>query len=212
MKEIRPHKSHLIGLAGVHAVASQLALHGHNPCLPGVDYGFDLMLDSGIRIQVKASSLYMTHPAYPTGAYRFSIRENLTVKAGQQVRGRRLKRDWKNLCDYFIFWGINENRFFIMPCEFVRGNTFYIRRESPARVSNKAAARSWKKEGRSTGWIAEQLGISLKECRWLLASCPKNEKFLNYEEAWDQLDVNKTLENIASPKVTIPLEVRPLEV
>ena len=211
MNAARPNERHLQGLAGFHAVASQLALKGHNPCAPGVDYGFDILLDTGVRIQVKSSHLYMSHPAYPVGAYRFSIRENVTVQKGVLVKGRP-RRSWKGLCDYFIFWGINENRFFIVPCAQMVNGTVYIRRESIARKDLKRQAQRMQDDGMKTGAIAEELGLSVREARWLLSSCARNEKFLTYENAWDELDINKVLKSVVLPKVTIPLEVRPLEV
>lgn len=43
------------GQAGVYTVAAQLLLRGHNPCLPAVDIGADIVLDSGVKVQVKSA-------------------------------------------------------------------------------------------------------------------------------------------------------------
>ena len=36
-------------------MCSQLCLHGHTSCFPAVDFGIDLMLDNGLKIQVKVA-------------------------------------------------------------------------------------------------------------------------------------------------------------
>lgn len=200
MKEVRPNKSHLLGLAGVHAVASQLALRGHNPCMPGVDYGFDIILDTGIRIQVKTSGLFMTHPAYPEGVYRFSIKENKTIRQGKIIRQFNAQRDWKNICDYFIFWGVDDNRFFIVPCREFHGNG-YVRRGITARSEMKERAKEMKAKRIPFGYIASTLGLSIAGLRKLLSTTRKLEKFLGFEGAWDQLDVEKVLSQVSNPEL-----------
>jgi hypothetical protein len=161
-----------------------------------VDYGFDLLTDAGVRIQVKSSHLYMNHPAYPAGAYRFSVRENLDVRAGKQVR-RRPRRNWNSLCDFFVFWGIEENRFFVVPCSSMAQGTVYVRRRIVAREEMCLRAVHMRdQQGFKTGRIAEELGVSMRETRWLLSPSPKSQKFGEFENRWDLLDVNSATERI----------------
>jgi ribosomal protein L13 len=59
------------GKAGEHSVAAQLLLRGHNPFFPAVDIGADLVIESGIKIQVKTAHLRFQKSCYQQGAYWF---------------------------------------------------------------------------------------------------------------------------------------------
>lgn len=100
-----------IGMAGVYAVASKLCLRGQTPCFPAVDVGVDLVLDNGVKLQVKAGN-FRTHPAYPNGVYCIDAIRSLRVVKGRRVYG---ERSYKGTCDFLIFWAIPENRFFVIP-------------------------------------------------------------------------------------------------
>lgn len=187
MKDLRPNERHLQGLAGVFAACSQLALRGHNPCFPGVDYGFDIVLDTGVRLQVKTSMLYMGHPAYPDGAYRFSIRENQPIRKGQILQ-RRPRRNWAGLIDFFVFWGVEENRFFVVPVSQMIAGTIYVRRRREAEFVIRTKVTELKKLGKTNIQIAAELGISPKWVPWLTHPAKKSEKFLTFENNWAALD------------------------
>ena len=107
-------RTQLQGQAGVWAVASQLAIRGHVPIFPGVDYGWDLMIENGLRLQVKTSRLGSQRKRgtsiYP--GYSFNLRK---TELGYQKRVRSVKRDWRDVADFFVLWGVDENRFWIVP-------------------------------------------------------------------------------------------------
>lgn len=115
-------RTQLQGQAGVWATAAQLALRGHVPFFPGVDYGYDLLLDNGVRLQVKTARLFSTfgkRDRHPQGAYGFDTR---CCKVGSDGKMRRVLRDYSTVADFFVLWGIDENRFWIVPCNELKGS------------------------------------------------------------------------------------------
>jgi len=147
------------GQAGVYQVASQLLLRGVNVYFPAVDSGVDLVTDSGIRIQVK-----MTHLArrarrdqqiYAGGAYWFHFMQRKVVKGGKglmTVRGR----DFASECDLVVLWGVDHNRFWIVPaCELAECQCTVL-----AGVHNGAYKRATRPDSRA-------------------------QKIMNFENRWD---------------------------
>jgi len=103
------------GQSGAYQVASQLLLRGVNLFFPAVDVGADLITGSGIRIQVKSTYLSSRRSSdFKGGAYWFHF-----VKYGLE-NGKRTyaRRDFAAECDVVILWGIDQNRFWVVPaCE-----------------------------------------------------------------------------------------------
>ena len=100
----------LQGQAGVYRVASALCLQGLNPFFPAVDHGVDILVDGLIRVQVKSAHLRTNRP-YPQGAYWFKLGRTA-------IRGRRQvweSVDFTDFCDFVVFWGIEQDRFWITP-------------------------------------------------------------------------------------------------
>ncbi len=103
--------------AGVWAVASQLALRGHVPCFPGLDVGYDIVLGSGLKLQVKSAALrFNTHMNYPQGAYGFNLRRGAWDSKAKKY-SRKNYRSYSEVADFFVLWGVDEDRFFIVPTE-----------------------------------------------------------------------------------------------
>ncbi len=182
----------MIGQAGVYRVASELLFRGHVPYLPSVDTGVDILLDNGLRLQVKARHL-QSHPAYPEGAYPFSMKEN---NFGSK------KRDWTKVCDFLIFWGINENRYFIVPASEASHN-FWIRPMASTKYcASVEAMRVMRERGMTYEEIGEQLGVNRTTVKRNLDSpsklnSPKGNRHLaSYEERWDLLDINRVLAEV----------------
>lgn len=100
----------LKGQAGVYQVASQLCLRGFNPHFPAVDVGADLVIDAGVRIQVKSTHLRFQSP-YPNGAYWFKLGTTRIEKRRQVWRNVK----FSEFCDFVVFWGIDQNRFWVIP-------------------------------------------------------------------------------------------------
>ena len=103
----------LQGQAGVWRVASELALRGLLPHFPGVDFGYDLMIDGGIRIDVKCAHLSMRKP-YTNGAYWFHLRKSPIVTGFNTIR-RRDTQIFSCKCDFVILFGIEQSKFWIVP-------------------------------------------------------------------------------------------------
>lgn len=118
----------MIGQAGVFRVASRLLMLGHVPSFPSVDTGVDIILDNGLRLQVKSSHL-RHHKGYPFGAYCFSAEDNNF--------GNR-KRDWTKVCDFLCFWGIDEDRFFVVSAADVPRNFWVQPKQGNSTVKGKS--------------------------------------------------------------------------
>ena|SRR5579859_6706470 len=138
-------KTHSKGMAGVYAVASRLCMLGHTPFFPSVDFGVDIMLDNGVKLQVKCGNL-RKHPGYQQGVYCFDVRKAFTI-VGHTVYKHQKDRTYVGTCDFIIFWGIDENRFFVMPSAEIQGsvwipsrNSYMCKRKAPT-VAETALAR-----------------------------------------------------------------------
>jgi len=90
------------GKAGEYIVAGQLMLRGEKILWPSVDVGYDLMTRAGCRIQVKTAHLYT---AKETPRYFFPLRDKRNL--------------FSEVCDYVVFYGIEQNRFWIVPSALV---------------------------------------------------------------------------------------------
>jgi hypothetical protein len=128
----------ILGQAGVYAVASQLCLKGHAPLFPSVDYGVDLMIESGLRLQVKVAHItYPTTANYPMGAYCFNLRRSARVRDNQGWK-RCDMRTYEGVADFFVLWGIDENRFWIVPTSLKQSHIWFSRLGSVNRSRNAA--------------------------------------------------------------------------
>lgn len=189
----------MIGQAMVYRVASELLLRGHVPYFPSVDSGVDILVDNGLRLQVKARTLYMGHPQYVSGAYPFSTKENC-----RKGKWANRKRDWSKVCDFIIYVGIDEMRYFVVPA--TRHNeSFWIRpKESTKYCVSVEAMKTLRDKGMTYKAIAEELGVTdMTVIRNLrkpskLNSSGGNRHLASFEDRWDLLDLNGALNNIES--------------
>ena len=112
-----------LGEAGVLRVMSELILKGHTPYKPAVDdHGVDLMLNSGLRLQVKTATLRTRNSGikHLKGGDVVNTVTGYYLSLGWTQSGRthtpiRRKRRYSEECDYFVIWGVDENRFWIVP-------------------------------------------------------------------------------------------------
>ena len=113
-----------VGQAGVHRVIAELILRHHDPCVPAIDYGYDIVLGkSDVRIQVKTATL--TTKKYTGTCYIF--RTNGTVSEAITHKRRQVKRKWSDVCDFVILHGLTENRYWIVPArEFDHSKGFFV--------------------------------------------------------------------------------------
>ncbi len=170
----------LQGQAGVYAVASQLCLRGMNPMFPAVDDGVDLMLSNGIRLQIKTARLIHPKLYVPGntgsrggrqagyrhgGAYCFGLRRGEWLP--KEKKYQRVKRGYGEVADFFVLWGIDEDRFWIVPTSIKNRQIWFTARDYPNTANN----------------------ISYTEPL-------KQQRLADCENRWDLLDVNKTAETL----------------
>jgi hypothetical protein len=125
--KLDPSQYALTGGAGEHTVVAQLMLRGVVPCFPAVDVGVDLYTVAGCRIQVKSAHLCTT-PAIvrknTEGVYRFSFPQH--IFRNSSTRGvvksvKRVRRQFEEYCDVVVLWGIDQNRFWVVPAKLLNG-------------------------------------------------------------------------------------------
>lgn len=92
-----------IGLAGELRVMSELLLRGHNPAKSYLEEGADLVLENGLRVEVKTGH-FRPRGKGTVGMYQF------TLKGGGRRRPQNL-----SACDYLILWCLEDDCFFIVP-------------------------------------------------------------------------------------------------
>ena len=165
----------LQGQAGVWRVASELGLRGIVPNFPGVDLGYDLILESGLRLQVRSATLTITgSDKYPYCSYLFSLNRSRWYSGdGKERNTYAAKKPFSAVADYFVLWGIDEGRFFIVPTSTKLKSIYFPKRNF---------AGNWiQRKQRSTKRMDDKLGA--------------------YEDRWDLLDVadisNKLIESAA---------------
>lgn len=122
------------------AVASQLALRGHMPLFPPVDAGYDILLDSGLRLQVKSASLRQNNlkltSIQKNFGYFFDLRRGAWMSKEKKYRKSNL-RNYSEVADFFVLWGIEENRFFIAPTNHERQRIWFSSKGATSKSQNK---------------------------------------------------------------------------
>lgn len=107
-----PHASIVLGTAGQLRVASELMLRNHRPAVTLVDTGVDLILENGIRIQVKSARLHSNQKASRKNRYIFAFQH---WRKGQPYNLSGV--------DFVICWGANTDDFWIIPSDSLNGAT-----------------------------------------------------------------------------------------
>lgn len=98
-------KSNVTGLAGEFRVMSELLLRGHNSAKSYLEDGADVLLENGLRIEIKSAHKL---PQKRTNAYLFDLR-----------RGYGHLSNALECCDYLICWCIDDHLFYIVPSEMI---------------------------------------------------------------------------------------------
>lgn len=179
----KAHNTILQGQAGVYAVASKLILYGFNPMFPAVDLGADIILDNGLRLQVKTARL--TFPKcgrrngyggnYLGGAYGFSVRRGEWL--GKTKGYGRSRKGYSEVADFFVLWGIEENRFWIVPTSIKNRTIWFGKFDHPNGSKNVSYTNTL-----------------------------KMNRVAQYENRWDLLDINGTVEEIVESSSTVSIE------
>ncbi len=210
----------LTGQAGVWQVASQLALRGLNPYFPGVDLGCDLLAEGRVRLQVKAASLRTHTRVYPDGAYYFKFWQSSIVTGARNIR-RRGQRDYTNCADFMMLWGVNENRFWVVPTALVaRTSGLVLGPRGFHQRQDFVDARALRATGLTQQEIGNRLGISqvavsyqLRGGRTRLPRQTVGAQVRQLEDRWDLIigalatlrEANITVDREAPSLVTTPL-------
>lgn len=93
------------GKAGDYRVMSELIVRGINAFIPCVDYGIDILLQNGKKVQVKTSKL-VKNKANNSRYYHFGL--------------NRRKGNNNDKCDFYILWCLDFPKFstfYIIPSE-----------------------------------------------------------------------------------------------
>ena len=90
-----------LGLAGEFRVMSELLLRGHNPAKSYLEYGADIVLENGLRLEVKTGHQY--DRLYKNNYHFFTATGH-----GQRVVGHR---DY----DFLVCWCFDADVFYIVP-------------------------------------------------------------------------------------------------
>jgi hypothetical protein len=103
----------LIGQAGVYRVASELMLRGAGVYLPACDReGIDLITNAGARVQVKTARLGRCRQLEKRRGYHFRFS---CSQRGRKHDYVRIARKYSEEVDFIVIWGIDEDRFWIVP-------------------------------------------------------------------------------------------------
>lgn len=199
----------MLGQAGVHRVASELILRGHVPLFPDTDYGFDMELDNHLRIQIKTARL-QKHRQFPSGVYRFSFRRDIV--GGSRGPSGRLRyrrylgsepRNYAAVADFFILWGVNEDRFWIVPCSEKPRDLFIIGKDDVKHTPwlDFEQIKQMRDAGMNNCQIAREFNVSHTTIRlaFVRGDSKSNAKngvrfAMTCESRWDLLDVNAAVE------------------
>ena len=149
------------GQAAVYRVVSELIFRGMSVSLPCVDdHGVDLYAGS-VRIQVK-SAYYRKDKHYPTGAYWFKLTHGSIVTGANTIR-KRGARQFSAECDFVVFMGIDEQRFWIVPAAMLDRKSLVTLMLGPEGFYKRGDYEETKRlraEGFSQQAIADRLGVT----------------------------------------------------
>jgi hypothetical protein len=146
-----------IGQAGVYRVLSELILRGYLPYTPVADdHGVDILLPSGVRIQVKTARLHERNNASGKRT-RYFLSLGWTQK-GANHRPIKRQRKYSDECDYFVIFGVEENRFWIVP-SFVMDGLCCLELGARPRVTSEQV-QSLLDSGKGVIETAKDLGVS----------------------------------------------------
>jgi hypothetical protein len=108
-----PKYAALTGKAGEYIVAGQLMLRGLNVFWPASDTGCDIMTDNLCRLQVRSAHLYHRKEYGPL--YFFPLPKNRRVPNSDKTTILVVRKKFSEICDFVVFHGIEQNRFWIVP-------------------------------------------------------------------------------------------------
>ena len=185
------------GQAGVYTVAAQLLLRGIDPSFPAVDIGYDLIADGNIKVQVKSAHLGFKNAFKTTKAgagYAFKLATRAVVS--KHVVQKRVSRIFSQECDFVVLWGIEENRFWIVPAQLLDGKVaVYVGPKCSWVSTDFLALKEAKLSGKTYREIAKENNINLATAyntingkREQGERAAFTQELRSYEDRWDLLE------------------------
>jgi hypothetical protein len=182
-------------MAGVWRVAAELALRGIHPHFPGVDYGYDLIVDGGVRIQVKCAHLSMRKgQAYKGGAYWFKLAKQPIVVGTNSIK-KRLRQVFSEKNDFVVLWGIEQDRFWVVPAATLDNHQLVVVGPDVAykRLDQERIVALYE-SGHTQQEIADMMGVhqyTISERlrgKWVVPKRAISEQVRNCENRWDLIE------------------------
>jgi len=159
-----------IGRAGEFAVASQLLLRGVPVSFPAVDAGYDLLAGQ-LRIQVKTARKFR-HRVAGSWGYVF----NIGVSKWDSHTRHFYKARAVGTVDFYVLWGVDENRFWIVPAHALTKNMIRIVDSSKRHSVDVEAIQALLNTGLQQREVAQRLGFSeMSVSRVASGQLPKTE-------------------------------------
>lgn len=172
----------MTGKAGECAVASQLFLRGLPITFAVVDMGVDLFAHNGCRIQVKCAHVLSTPKAiakHGEGSYFFPMPKSKR-RAVSDLKVRVIpKASFASVCDVVVFWGIEQNRFWVVPsaiCDKVQA--FVLGPNDRKRFSGSIEEL---RELSKLGYSHDEIAVQMNCCRWTITHALGKE--IDFQEA-----------------------------
>jgi hypothetical protein len=214
---MNPHDYSKRGQAGVYQVAAQLLLRGINISFPAVDEGADLIAESGIRIQVKSTGIVHRSGAnFDNGAYWFHFTRMTRASHVARLRGNKtpLTQKFSERCDVVILWGIDQNRFWIVPA--IELDNWHMVAIGTATTYRKPVDPAVVKALRDTVArqqdAADELGVSRatisRKLSGLNLKTSKVSIVASYEDRWDVIAAQVAAYKQVDPDIEDPHNLR----
>lgn len=187
--------SRMVGRAGEYAVAAQLLLRKIMVMWPAVDLGYDLETNNHCRLQIRCG--HLTNSDGRAGQhYTFMLRKRKPVPISNTTAKLVPQRPFVEVCDYVVFWGIEQNRFWIVPpeiCDKVSGVRLGMElMTAPRLVANMADAKEMVGLGYSHSQIAKHYGVARSVVQRFLSEGRDWEESMvsqmrGCENAWEKI-------------------------
>lgn len=176
------------GQAGVYRVLCELILRGHRPYSPATDIGVDILLEQGIRIQVKTTMRASVHRRFSEGTFLFSLSAAARIRAGAVIS--KQARVFSAACDFIVLWAIEAERFWIVPAAVLDNrHTAMITPTKQWRDFDSAQVDTLKAQGMTIAAIAKHLGVAPRTVtrRQTTFQTPRTPYtyLQSYENKWD---------------------------
>ena len=198
--------NHGVGKAGEYRVASELMMRGHAVYFPAIDLGADLLIENGIRIQVKSCHLVKRNTQV---AYFFNPSYRIIMDKMKQISMK--DRKMSDEADFVIVWGIDENRFWVIPAELLDGkNSVSLGPECYFKETDLKKMLELRRLGKTHNEIAAEMGCS-QTMVWALITgqrepinrYPDTKRIRDCEGRWDYLagHLPQTVESTESAEI-----------